>query len=255
MKRLTSWRAKRKDTKRKEKVPIASSALRPGDHDYRAWVGPPDNYDLLSALQFSLLVELGLRESHYLLDIGCGSLRAGRLFIPYLVPGRYHGLEPEKWVLEAGIDAELGREILRIKHPVFKHNSDFNLRVFKQKFDYLLAQSVFTHAAGWQVRRCLEEAARVLSPNGIFAATFLAGEHDHEGDSWVYPGVTYFTSEFMQQAAADADLTMRYLNWHHPGVTKPKWVVFARHETLSALPQSLLRDDGSTLSKRGKTQA
>jgi SAM-dependent methyltransferase len=249
MKRWNLLRRKRSDTGPDEQISSAPGDLRPGDRDYRAWVGPPGNYDLLSALQFSLLIELGLRESHYLLDIGCGSLRAGRLFIPYLLPGRYHGLEPEKWVLEAGIDAELGRDILRIKQPVFQHNSDFNLSVFNRKFDYLLAQSVFTHAAGWQIRRCLDEAARVLSSNGIFAATFLAGEHDHEGDSWVYPGVTYFTSEFMQQAAREAGLTMRYLEWHHPGVAKPKWAIFTRAETLEGLPPKLLREDVGALSK------
>lgn len=253
MKRWNPWRSKRKDTKPKEPASAPSSDLRPGDHDYRAWVGPPDNYDLLSALQFSLLIELGLRESHYLLDIGCGSLRAGRLFIPYLLPGRYHGLEPEKWVLEAGIDAELGRDIVRIKQPVFEHNSDFNLSAFNQNFDYLLAQSVFTHTAGWQVRHCLDQAARVMTPGGVFAATFLAGAHDHEGDSWVYPGVTYFTSEFMHQAAEDAGLSMRYLNWHHPGVAKPKWAVFARPETLAALPPKLLREDVGALSKGSKS--
>lgn len=53
-----------------------------GDQHYRAYVGPPQNYDLISAMSFGLLTALGLRQHHSLLDIGCGSLRNGRLLIP-----------------------------------------------------------------------------------------------------------------------------------------------------------------------------
>src|SRR5690242_11872125 len=69
-----------------------------GDPHYRSFVGPPERYDLLAALQFNLLTSLGLREYHSLLDIGCGSLRAGRLFMTYLLPGNYCGVEPEQWL-------------------------------------------------------------------------------------------------------------------------------------------------------------
>ena len=84
-------------------------SLAPGSRHYRAYVGPPTDYDLVGAMQFNLLTNLGLREEHYLLDIGCGSLRAGKLLIPYLVPGRYFGIEPERWLIEEGIDNELGQ--------------------------------------------------------------------------------------------------------------------------------------------------
>ena len=53
--------------------------LQLGDHHYRAFVDFPGRYDVgAAAMQFSLLTALGLREDHSLLDIGCGSLRAGR---------------------------------------------------------------------------------------------------------------------------------------------------------------------------------
>ena len=58
--------------------------LRPGDPQYRAYVGPPEDYDLIAAMVFNLLTTLGLRQHHSVLDIGCGSLRIGRLLIPYL---------------------------------------------------------------------------------------------------------------------------------------------------------------------------
>ena len=73
-----------------------------GARHHRAWVGSPDNYDLSSALQFSLLTSLGLRENHTLLDIGCGSLRGGRLALMYLLPEHYYGIEPEQWLIDEG---------------------------------------------------------------------------------------------------------------------------------------------------------
>ena len=73
------------------------------DLRYRAYVGPADKYDLISGNQFNLLLTLGLRDTHYLLDIGCGSLAGGRLFIPFLLPGRYYGIEPNQWLIQEGI--------------------------------------------------------------------------------------------------------------------------------------------------------
>src|SRR5277367_6499807 len=94
---------------------------------HRAFVGPPDRYDLASAGQFSLLTALGLREEHTLLDIGCGSLRGGRLFIPYLNPEKYFGIEPEQWLIDQGIAAEIGRDLANIKKPAFSNDSNFTL--------------------------------------------------------------------------------------------------------------------------------
>lgn len=44
--------------------------LKPGDPHYRAYVGPPQDYDLVSAMCFNLLTSLGLRQHHRVLDIG-----------------------------------------------------------------------------------------------------------------------------------------------------------------------------------------
>jgi len=111
-----------------------------GSHHYRAFIGSSWLYDLVAAMQFNLLTALGLREYHYLLDIGCGSLRGGRLFIPYLLPGRYFGIEPETWLIEASIANEIGEDLIRIKKPTFSHDRNFTLTMFNQKFDFLLAQ-------------------------------------------------------------------------------------------------------------------
>jgi len=93
--------------------------LKPGDPQYRAYVGPPEDYDLVAAMAFNLLTTLGLRQHHSLLDIGCGSLRIGRLLIPYLNRGNYFGVEPNKWLVDEGISRELGETLVQIKRPTF----------------------------------------------------------------------------------------------------------------------------------------
>src|SRR5262245_36492349 len=106
------------------KPPDTGRNVRPGSHHYRAFVGDTQTYDIFSYMQFSLMTLLGLRENHTLLDIGCGSLRAGKLFLMYLLPDRYFGIEPEQWLVQEGIDRELGREIMERKRPRFLYDAN-----------------------------------------------------------------------------------------------------------------------------------
>ena len=133
----------------------ASSVQQNGEEDapHRAFVGPPDRYDLASAGQFSLLAGLGLREEHTLLDIGCGSLRGGRLFLSYLKPGKYFGIEPQQWLIDQGSEVEVGRDLIRLKKPTFSNDTNFTLTTFGRKFDFMLAQSIFSHATQAQIMR------------------------------------------------------------------------------------------------------
>jgi hypothetical protein len=180
----------------------------------------------MAANQFCLLAALGLREHHTLLDVGCGSLRGGKLFLPYLLPGHYFGIEPESWLIDEGIAAELGRDIIRVKQPAFDHNRDFDLGVFGRKFDYVLAQSIFTHAAPPQVRKLLAGARQVMEPGSLFAANFLPGA-DHEGSTWTYPTNVTYTLEFLVAAARAEGLIALPLTWPVPRL---QWLLLGREE-------------------------
>ena len=147
--------------------------LEAGTRHYRAYVGSPKVYDVTAATQFALMVGLGLREDHTLLDIGCGSLCGGRLFIPYLLPGRYYGIEPQAWLVEDGIQFEVGEELRRLKRPTFRYVDDFSLTGFNVLFDFMVAQSVLTHVSQTQLDRCLSQAKLALKPEGLLAASFL----------------------------------------------------------------------------------
>jgi len=214
-------------------LPPKAAEYRSGDRHYRAFVGSPDKYDVAAATQLSLLTYLGLREHHTLLDIGCGSLRAGKLFIPYLLPNRYCGIEPQKWLVEEGIANECGSDQISIKEPEFLYDSQFTCTAFDRQFDYLLAHSIFTHATEPQVRRCVEQAARCMHEESVFVATIVKGSSDYKGNDWVYPGVVTYTWEFVVEVAAEHHLGAIELAWPHPN--QQTWVALARPDRLDSV--------------------
>lgn len=208
--------------------------LPPGFRHYRAFIGPAEKYDLASAMQFNLLTFLGLRERHFLLDIGCGSLRGGKLFIPYLLPGRYFGTEPEQWLIEEGIRNELGEDIIRIKQPVFSYDNNFTLTTFDRKFDFILAQSIFSHAPQQQIIRCLSEAKKIMKPTSIFAATFDKGNENYMGDKWVYPDCVSYTLEHMTNLVKERGLVCKPIDWPHPNLQT--WMVIVNPGNENNIP-------------------
>lgn len=205
-----------------------------GSHHYRAFVGPSEKYDIMAASQFNLLTSLGLREHHSLLDIGCGSLRGGRLFIPYLLPERYFGIEPEQWLIEEGIKNNLGESILEIKKPKFSNDMNFTLSGFNQNFDFILAQSIFSHASQNQIKRCLSEAKKVMTSSSRFVVTFVKGEKNYEVDKWVYPGCGEYTLDFMSELIFEQGLDCKPLKWKHPN--NQTWMVIYSKENQDEIP-------------------
>lgn len=197
--------------------------LHAGDAHYRAYVGPPQDYDLVSAMSFNLLTTLGVRQHHRVLDIGCGSLRNGRLLIPYLNVGNYTGIEPNIWLVKDGIANELGRDLVRIKKPVFVAGDSMRHVAEDVKFDYAIAQSIFSHCGIDLITGWLKDVAKHLQPTGIFLATFLVGDVDFEGHGWIYPGCVQFRPATMHALAAEAGLRLVITDWFHP---RQKWGVF-----------------------------
>jgi SAM-dependent methyltransferase len=219
------------------------NALKPGDPHYRAYVGPPAQYDFMGLTQLALLYGAGLREDHSVLDLGCGSLRAGRLLIPFLNSGRYCGIEPNEWLVEQGIQKNLGGDMVRMKSPRFDHNDRFDCEVFDQKFDYVVAQSILSHTKIDMARRCVANVAKALEPDGIFLLTFQQvvnpeKHQDQYGDEWVYPGVIPTSEEAIGSLFAATSLFYWKLPWFHPRQT---WYAAAlRKDRLSVTDQENL---------------
>jgi len=144
--------------------------LRPPDW-HRGAVG--GLWDEIGRLQHDFLVGQGLQPEHYLLDIGCGSLRGGVHFIAYLEPGHYYGVDKNLELLEAGRRIELPRYQLVERAPILVEMEDFDFAALGRAFEYALAHSVFTHLPLNSIIRCVMNLERVLVPGGRFYATFF----------------------------------------------------------------------------------
>lgn len=199
--------------------------LKPGDPHYQAFVGPPNQYDFMGATQFRLLTTLGLRASDSLLDLGCGSLRAGRFFISYLDEGRYCGIEPNRWLVQEAIKNQLGQSVIDIKKPHFDYNADFDTTVFDRQFDFILAQSIFSHTGYDLTETALRNCANSLKPQGMLLATFVEGPSSFEGRGWIYPGCVRYRRRTIAEFGEGAGLNSVRLPWYHPRQT---WYAFAR---------------------------
>jgi SAM-dependent methyltransferase len=199
-----------------------AKALRPASEHYTAFVGPPDQYDFMGGTQFALLFLLGLREHHKVLDFGCGSLRAGRLLIPYLKPGGYYGIEPNAWLIEDAVARQLGG-MERLKKPHFSDSDRFEADVFGERFDFILAQSIFSHSGPALTRKALLSFARSLAPEGLCVMTFIEGDEDTP-EGWFYTGLTSrgtvrYRPSLILSMAMDAGFVAVRLPWKHPRQT------------------------------------
>ena len=214
----------------------SAKRLPPGAKHYRAYVGPPDRYDFMSATQFALLFALGLRDYHRVLDFGCGSLRLGRLLIPFLRPACYFGIDPNRWLIDDAIDRELGRSILRVKQPRFAYNGDFKCDVFdaSEKFEFVVAQSIITHCGSDLAEKVICQTSMVLTDSGKLVFSVIedpVNEALPSASGWVYPNCVAFGATRIEELCARSGLTCRRLPWFHPGAV---WYIAARK--VSSLP-------------------
>ena len=173
------------------------------------------------------MINHGLREHHKLLDIGCGSLRGGRLFIPYLLPKRYFGIEPEQWLIDEGIKHNIGQDLIRIKKPKFSNVDDFSLDIFGTKFDFILAQSIFSHTGIDLTKKILSKVKEVLKEDGLFLATFRERDTSTNLQGWFYNSKNIervqYTLDFMGKMITESGLFFKKLDFPHPN--NQTWIV------------------------------
>ncbi|MCK1796452.1 class I SAM-dependent methyltransferase [Streptomyces sp. XM4193] len=142
---------------------IAEAAVGSATHD--RWLA-------LGQMQFDYLREHGLTPEDRMLEIGCGNLRAGRLFIDHLRPGHYHGVDISPEILLAA-QQTLVRNDLREKLPYLTLVDDLRLaHLPAAHFTVVHAHSVFSHSPLHVMAECFSHVGRVLAPGGFFDFTY-----------------------------------------------------------------------------------
>jgi SAM-dependent methyltransferase len=176
-------------------------------------------WDEIGTLQLDFLRSRGLAPRHKLLDVGCGSLRGGVHFAGYLDAGNYFGADISQELLDAGYDIELAAAGLQDRVP--RRNllctGEFELSAFGERFDVALAQSLFTHLSLNRIRQCLERLAPVVTPGGVFYATFFERPDEAPASEPIRhePGgvVTFGERDPYHYSVADFEYAARNLPW------------------------------------------
>ena len=182
---------------------------------HRGYVG--GKWEEIGRLQYDFLIQEGLQPEQFLLDIGCGSLRAGTHLIPYLDKEHYMGVEKLELLVERGIDKELGHDIFIAKKPQFVITRDFDFTSINHPPDYSIAHSVFTHLPSQLIENCLKNLRQIIRDDGKFYATFfndssyknVKGSNDQDN--------YYYSVDRMREMGHKQSWKTEYIgDWGHP---------------------------------------
>ncbi|MGE5133746.1 MAG: class I SAM-dependent methyltransferase [Gemmatimonadota bacterium] len=184
-----------------------------GSHTHDEWLQ-------LGQLQFDFLVGHGLQPGDRMLEIGCGNLRAGRLFIDYLEPGHYYGIDISPDILIAA-QATLAEFGLQAKLPHLTVVSDLKFGFLPaERFTVVHAHSVFSHSPIEVIDECLAHVGRVMTKDGIFDFTFDRTEgEEHQ----VLREDFYYRTETLIALAAKHGLDAQFMeDWEQLGHPQSK---------------------------------
>jgi SAM-dependent methyltransferase len=134
--------------------------------------GPQGDFERVGRLCVEVLLKEGLRPSSRVLDVGCGALRVGHWLMRFLDAGCYFGIEPNREMLEVGLQEIVKPEVVARADAHFAHNDDFDFSVFGEQFDFVLARSIWTHTSKAQIRTMLASFAATAAPGGAFLASY-----------------------------------------------------------------------------------
>jgi len=191
--------------------------------------GPRRDFEKVGRHTFGLLLKEGLLPHHKVLDVGCGALRVGYWLIHYLEPGGYFGIEPKKRMLGTGRKLILEPGVEEEKRPSFSRNADFDFAEFGQRFDFVVARSVWSHASKRQIAQMLDNLRATSAPRGKLLASFIPARpigaaagatgrrafwlRDYKGDEWVgntrnqkQAGLAAHSTRWLKRACREREL-------------------------------------------------
>ncbi|MFF5210026.1 class I SAM-dependent DNA methyltransferase [Streptosporangium sp. NPDC000396] len=142
-----------------------SSEAAVGSKSHKRWL-------VLGQMQFDYLTRHGLKPEHRMLEIGCGNLRAGRLFINYLDTGNYYGIDISPDILLSAQDVLVSHGLRdKLPHLTMVKNLRFDF-LPDEMFDVVHAHSVFSHSPLHVIEECFQHIGRIMRPGGWFDFTF-----------------------------------------------------------------------------------
>jgi len=194
--------------------PEGSAGLKVRDH--RQMVGGA--WGQIGQLQFEMLKKEGLKPEHVVLDIGCGSFRAGRFLVDYLEPGNYIAVDKQEELVAAGREKEIGETVWKEKRPEVVITDSFEFGGLSRRPDYAIAQSVFTHLTASDIRLCLKNLSEIVPEHCRMYATYFVSERPVGNLLGSHSSRRFeFTVDQIEEMGAESGWVSQYIgDWGHP---------------------------------------
>lgn len=169
---------------------------------------------LLGSFQLDYLVKQGLKPTDSLVDFGCGYLRAGVHFIPYLNPGRYVGVDISQGRLEQGW-RQVARLELQEKKPELILVRDLSFKELAgRRFDFIWCYGVLGHMPLEDIDALFKNISCVMDEHSVFFANYT--ESDGPDVQWVGHRHIFFSHQAIRDLCLKHGLESRILpDWHN----------------------------------------
>jgi len=153
-------------------------------HRLELMIGPVGYWEQIQKYHFNLMIEMGLKPHHTLMDIGCGPLSGGLVFIPYLQPGHYVGIDIRKEsIAEAHI--QLAKAGLADRNPFLAVSNTFGREELgDRKFDYIWASQILYHLENEKIKDCFESVAARMKSGSRFYGDIIGYPNKVGPDSY-----------------------------------------------------------------------
>ena len=137
---------------------------------------------------FSKLVKKGIRPSDTFVDYGCGTLRLGALFIEFLEPDRYIGLDIDERILAIGRN-QISAKLLDSKRPVLEVISPESLRrAAARQPRWVCSKGVLQHVSPEELNEYFENLSCLIriGATGFIYARIAEKSKRHSTKTWLH---------------------------------------------------------------------
>ena len=146
-------------------------------HHLESMVGPLGFWDELQCYQLHVLCANGLKPEHSLLDIGCGPLQGGVVYILYLNANRYTAIDIEPRRINTAY-TQVSQHELGAKNPRIILSRSFGEEVFaNESFDFMWASQILYYFDDALMGRLLQFMGKRLNPGGKFLGDIFSPDH------------------------------------------------------------------------------
>lgn len=152
------------------------------------------DWDTAGELQLNIMRSVGMGASDSLLDFGCGTLRAGKHFIPFLEQRKYTGIDISPEAIDSARQLVTERQLEDKEPRLILNDRPADEEMFPgmegKTFDYIVCLWVCYDMPEKVFRRFLHQAIDHMHSDSVMVFSWVKRDHTHPPDdklfSWMH---------------------------------------------------------------------